>query len=403
MLKKLKIRCAAAVAACAFFLCAGGCGKADGLYDDGNKFMDEENYKKAAACFKDAIGQNPENAEYYIAYGMALNGLGRYDEAVKSFDAAYQDVENAISKENNKKMYFGKAAAYYGLSEYDKALEACDAALAIDDAKHLDDGLNRMKAVICRITGDFDSAVGIYGKLIEKNDDDVDSHIARGEIYEQNSDYEKAKNDYLAAVKIDEKNCDAYFLLYEVYKKQGDEKNADGVLNKILEIKSADAMQKGRAYYYKGDYENALAQLDKSYEDGEADALYYSGLVEMAEKDFSAALEKFKNYTGSGTKLLSDTYNQMAGCCIELGDFDAAMKWIEEGLGARTSPDAERALMKNKVVLYERMGRYRNARRDARSYIKKFPDDDEMKKELAFINSRVKTMTLGKKADSEKK
>ena len=41
------------------------------------------------------------------------------------------------------------------------------------------------------------------------------------------------------------------------------------------------------------------------------------------------------------------------------------------------------------VILYEKTGNYKDALKCAREYVKTYPDDKEMKKEVRFIKTRI--------------
>ena len=94
-MKRSVIRLGAAVcAACCLSLLSAGCGKAGKEYDKAMQLMEEGKYNDSVEHFQKAIKENDENADYYIGYGMALNGLGKYDDAIKEYDKEYQDTEH---------------------------------------------------------------------------------------------------------------------------------------------------------------------------------------------------------------------------------------------------------------------------------------------------------------------
>lgn len=106
-----------------------GCGEAEKEYNKAIELMESGQYKDSLVHFVNALEENSEKAEYYIAYGMALNSTGSYKEAIKEFSRAYQDTDNKISRQNNKRLYMGQAVSYYNMGNTKEALEACDKAL----------------------------------------------------------------------------------------------------------------------------------------------------------------------------------------------------------------------------------------------------------------------------------
>ena len=106
-----------------------GCNEAKSAYKDGVALMEDEKYDQAAECFKIAIDENNEKAEYYIAYGMALLKGGDAEASIKVFERAILTTDNKIVRENNKQAYWGRGIAYYECYEYQKAIEDFAAAI----------------------------------------------------------------------------------------------------------------------------------------------------------------------------------------------------------------------------------------------------------------------------------
>lgn len=390
------------ILACSVFIMVSGCGKAGEEYDKAVELMESGKYEDSLKHLETAIKENSEKAEYYITYGMVLNNLGRYEEAVEEFEKAYQDTENKISGQNNKQLYLGQAVAYMGQGDYNKAIEACDKAVKIDQYGYLDVKFKMIKASIKENTGDTKGALEVYSDILKEEDgQDPDVYTARGSLYLELGEEQKALDDFAAAVKSGEKCYDAYFAMYNIYMEMGDNTNAGKAIKNVTDIKAETAeefLQLGRAYYYKGDYSNALSNLNKSLDKGCKEALYYLGMVFMAENDYTVAAGKFQEYIGKGNgSNIAQAYNQAAGCYIELEDFENAESYINKGLESGIS-GIYKILGKNQVVLYERTKKYKKAKKAAEEYLQRLPGDEDMQKELLFINTRIKTIDLGKKA-----
>lgn len=400
MVKSVNKLFAMFMALCCISVLAAGCGKAGREYSKGIGLLEDGEYGKSLEYFERAIKENNENASYYIAYGMALCGLKRYEEAISEFEKAYQDTDNEISRQNNKKLFFGQAVAYYGMDNYEKVSEVCDKALESGQDEDIDHNIKKIKAAAEELAGNKENALEIYSGLLNGSNQDSGTYMARAGLYEKLGDYDSAIKDYKKAVKIDKKCYDAYFAMYNIYNNRGDnyKKDADSVINKVINASAEtpeETMQLGRAYYYKKDYGDALSNLKKAVKDGCSEALYYLGMVFMAQKDYQSAASKFREYIDFGGKeRLPAACNQAAGCYIQMGDYENAETYIDKGLSYGTT-DAERLLYKNRVILYEKDGKYKKAKKAAKWYLKKFPDDAGMEKELVFINTRMETKTLG--------
>ena len=166
---------------CGTMVLLAGCGKAQKAYKQAVALAENGSYEKAAASFKEAIAENKDKAEYYIDYGMTLNHLGSYKKAIKQFEKAYQKVDNKISRQNNKRLYYGEALAYYGIHEYDKAKKQCDKALEISESKVLNGDIYATLAMAQWASGDSLGALGALDQLIKEN-------AKENKIYSKESD-----------------------------------------------------------------------------------------------------------------------------------------------------------------------------------------------------------------------
>ena len=93
-------------------LLLSSCSAAGGYYSSGKKCFLSRNYNEAAKNFSLAIEENPNCADYYLGYGMALIGLEQYDKAIEQFDRVIMDKKIVMVQKNNKKALRGKGIAY---------------------------------------------------------------------------------------------------------------------------------------------------------------------------------------------------------------------------------------------------------------------------------------------------
>lgn len=388
--KKYILRSAAII--CGASILLGGCGKADKSYNEGMEYIKSEDYSKALKCFDAAINENADKAEYYIGAGMAYNYLGRYEEAVDEFSHAFQESENTISNTNNKQLYYGNAISDYGLAKYDKAIENCNKALEIKQVDNLNEKIRFLLAASYQANGDYDNAQKVYADIIKADKKNTKAYTSRASLYTKMKDYDAAAKDYTKAMDIDEECDDAYFGLYNVYNLQGDKEAAVNILNKLIDMDSDDKkhdIASGKAYYYLEEYDNALSAFKKAVKDGSDEALYYTGLTYVAKSDYNSAKKQFKEYISNENSAKNpDAYIQISNCLIEVQDYEQALNYVNKGLALGTTT-AERSLLKNSVIIYEKMGQYKKALNAAKKYVKSYPDDKSMRRELSFIKTRI--------------
>ena len=381
-------------------LCPMGCGKADKAYEKAMKLAEEGKYQEASESFQTAIEHNGDKAEYYIAYGMTLNHMGEYEKAIKQFEQAYQEVDNKISRKNNKQLYYGEALAYYGLQQFEEAIECCELALDIKDESEINGNIYAAMAASQWLSGNSEDALDSYNQLIKNNKKDIQGYLQRGRLYVNIEDTESALKDFTKAIQLDSKCYEAYFAMYDVYLSSGQEDAAQESLEKLLKLKAKSAeekMQLGRAYSLLGKEEEAVRYLEDAVQGKCVEGNYYLGLLQMDKQDYQAALAYFEKYVQTASVLtIADVYNQLAGCLIESGDYEAAEKYLLEGLELGMT-DAYPAMLRNQVILLEKLQDFSAAKEAAEIYMQAFPQDTDMKKELEFIKTRIKN----KKSDAE--
>lgn len=328
---KKRILLAAAMISCSMMLT--GCGSAESIYKKGITAMESGRLEEAGDLFQKAIQKNGERAEYYIAYGMYLNKQSRYEDALKQFEKAYQDTENAIANVNNKQVYLGEAIAYYHMQKYDRSLELCDKALELKNTTSLNSHILCSKGVVLEALGRSKDALQVYQKAVDSN----------------------------------KENWQAYFRMAAIY--QGNGKTGG-------ELKDDDAAGQAKEI------------LLSAYKKGEKDTSYYLGALASAGADVSAAEKYFKEYVKKGSgEYLTDAYDQLASIAINAQEYETAEKYLEQGR-KNASGAAEVQLWKNQVLLMERQGLFGEALKLAKEYLQQNPDDKAMKKECRFLKTR---------------
>ena len=243
---------------------------------------------------------------------------------------------------------------------------------------------------------DVKKAKEIYDSVIKSNNKYAKAYIMRAGLYRDTKDYDNAQKDLTKAIDLEEKNVDAYFELYNVYKLKKDNDSATGILNKVIDMVASDEsmyIPAGKAYYYQGKYDDAMEMFNSAEKNGEADAIYYKGVVYAKKGDNKSALKQYKKYADKESALAkatkkSDVYDKIAKCYMLEEDYDNALLYVRKGLKA-DDQTAGVKLLKKQVILYEKTGNYKDALKCAREYVKTYPDDKEMKKEVRFIKTRI--------------
>lgn len=164
----------------------------------GNFYFKLERWQQAAECFEKAVNRRNTDPVLHENLGLALQNLGKYDEAEKLFIQAIPYDEQtgryfnrlgllyyARNNYGQALEFFGKAAerepdtavyysnmasASYEIKKYDQAVQYYEKALQLDPDNYLT--YNDI-GIICFELGRNDEAIGYYSKAISLKPDDA--------------------------------------------------------------------------------------------------------------------------------------------------------------------------------------------------------------------------------------
>ncbi len=368
-----------------------GCSEAGGYYRSGKKYFANGDYEEAVKSFASAIDANPNRAEYYIDYGMALIGLSRYDEAIEQFDRVIIDKGMAIVIGNNKRALRGKGIAHMNMKSYKEAIKYFDDALNIDALSDLDMDILYYKGKALMSNGAYKKATEIYTEIIEQFGEEAQLLIDRAYTYQKTGDYDKGLDDYDKAIALDVNNYQYYFRKFNLLREMGKDTDAHEVLSQAAQIEvktKADKFNLAKIHFYQGLHDQAFPELSESFANGFIDAYFYIGEIYSYKKDYSTAKYYYEKYIEEGGISTPEVYNQLASCLIKAEEYEQALIYLEDGIGY-ASNDTMRVLLKNEIIVYEKLGDFEKALTKLRSYITAYPEDKDAIKEKSFVMSRL--------------
>lgn len=140
-------------------------------------------------------------------------------------------------------------------------------------------------------------------------------------------------------------------------------------------------------YYHLGETKEALSIYDELLEKSPDDKAYYlmKGRCYMEEGQTEEAIEVF-NQGWDHTKDVV-FLQQLCTICINNDDMDAALSYINVGL--KEGEGDKKKFLFNEIVIYEKMQEYEKAYDTAKEYCEAFPEDENGKKELTFLSTRI--------------
>lgn len=368
-----------------------GCGAAGSYYKSGKKYLANGNYEEAVKYFQLAISENPNRAEYYNDYGMALIGLTRYDEAIEQFDRVIIDKNIAIVLGNNKRALRGKGIAYFYNQDYKKAINQFEEALSISVLPDLDMDILYYKGKSLIYIGAYQQATDTYIEIIDRFGERAQALADRAYTYQKTGEYQKGLDDYDRAIALDINNYDYYFRKYYILREMGRDVDAKKVLDQAAEIEvktKADSFSLAKIHFYQGLYDQAFPELSESFANGFVDAYFYIGEIYSYKKDYSTAKYYYEKYIEEGGIDIPEVYNQLASCLIKMEEYEQAIAYLETGI-AFAHNDIIRVLLKNEIIVYEKLGDFEKALSKLQSYIAANPNDDDAKREKTFLLSRL--------------
>ncbi|XP_049764898.1 protein O-mannosyl-transferase Tmtc3 [Schistocerca cancellata] len=258
--------------------------------------------------FMAGLRVNQRNAKLFNNVGHALEGQGRFDEALQYFQKAVSVQEDDIGAHinvgrtyNHLKMFKEAEDAYLkakSLLPKAKPGESYQARIA---PNHLNVFLN-LANLIARNETRLEEADLLYRQAISMRADYTQAYINRGDILLKLNRTKEAQEVYERALFYDSNNPDIYYNLGVVFLEQGKASQALAYLDKALEfdpeheqalLNSAILLQElGRAELRKVARERLLKLLRK---DANNERVHFNlGMLAMDDRDIAGAEHWFR-------------------------------------------------------------------------------------------------------------
>ena len=259
-----------------------------------------------------AFEDNSELKQQLKQEGMALQAAGDYSGAIAKYGEALKLTRMKVGPEEVDISYYKASAQYH--------------------------------------SGDLEGAIETYSALIALKGD-VNSYLARGMLYVEAKEAEKAEAD----------------------------------LNKALK-ETNDPLIKGIIYNVVDDTEKAKACFEEAKAAGNVDAIFYlAGIYEEAG-DANYAMILLEEYIASG-KASAEGYLTVGRQYFEDGSYAEALNTIQAGIALGNS-GVLKSLLQEEIACYEKLGEYETAREKAAIYLEQYPEDTVIQKEYEFLKSR---------------
>lgn len=162
-------------------------------YDRGTLYYSLEDYDAAVSDFSQAISIDSENVSYFQYRADALQEMGRHEQAI-------EDLKTAINLDPSNSYtvwLFGYSMFYTG--DFASAEKAFMTAYELDPA---DADCLTWAADSARNQGELNTAVGLYNKAIELDEDQAWAFFGRGLCYKAAGNQRQAEADFAHAEQL---------------------------------------------------------------------------------------------------------------------------------------------------------------------------------------------------------
>jgi superkiller protein 3 len=193
----------------------------------------------------------------YMNQGLAYDGKGNFDEAIKCYEKAIE------IKKNNHKAFNNMGLSYFKKGNHDKAIECYEKALKIKEDSI--ETFNNM-GIAYNGKGNYDKAMECYEKAVEIKNDFPDAFYNMGITYSRKGNYDKAIECFEKAVEIRKDFHQASGNSGFLYFKMGNLEKAKHFCLRSIESgnKNTAYMNMGHIYFVEGKIDDAYRSYKTS-------------------------------------------------------------------------------------------------------------------------------------------
>lgn len=215
------------------------------------------------------LAADPKQLTANLYRGIAHNGLGDYDEAIKDFGKVTEQKgrENALLW-SRADAFSNRSVSYYEKGEYLKAIDSAYFAL-LEKSEHIEAINNRGVAYVAR--HQYDKALNCFSRVLQLDPNSAVGHSNRGYVQGLKGHHDHNIADQKKAIELDPNLAMAYQRRAHATVLRGlDQKNIASVaqdLDKALQLKPGfvDALcDRAELYAMGGDSTKAMADIEEA-------------------------------------------------------------------------------------------------------------------------------------------
>lgn len=275
------------------------------------------------SLFMSGLAVNSRNAKLFNNVGHALEGEGKYSEALVYFQKAVSiqldDIGAYINvgrTYNHLKMYKEAEESYLKAKNLFPKIKPGESYQARIAPNHLNVFIN-LANLISKNQTRLEEADHLYKQAISMRADYVQAYINRGDILMKLNKTIEAQEVYEKALLYDNENADIYYNLGVVFLEQGKSSQANVYFNKAIELapdheqallNSAILLQELGGKEHRQISRERLFKILKTDQNNER-VFFNLGMLAMDENDFEEAENYFKRAIHIKTNFRSALFN----------------------------------------------------------------------------------------------
>ena len=387
----MKIRNTLILLFCVFALSVAGCGnqEAEENNTQGIALYEEGNYNQALQAFTKAVSLDKNNAGYLTNLGLTQIELGDYEQAAVSLAQALDSEKNnpwvyrALGILAIKKERFEEAIAYFSNAKERGA----------DNAELLKDIL-QYEAEAKLLSGDLKGALSTIDEYIQADPASGVGHFLKGRTYLAGGDKEEAIRSFYLMTEANALDREYYFSTYALLEEYGLLDEGRDVMARASGVSGTDVQTvsfRGKVAFLLEDYERVVSELESVKAQLSEESLYQ---LASAYTKLDRPADAFAIYTQ-----LEQAHPEDGWLGLQIGIYylnqkdyaQAAEKLMQAQTKAQTAGDEDtvKETAYYHAIALEYQGQYAAALEEFRAYAEKYGEDEGVKHEIIFLESRV--------------
>lgn len=236
---------------------------------------------------------------------------------------------------------------------------------------------------------EFEEAANIYDRLLRIHPKDPILMESRASVFAAQGRMKEAVALFDMAIEIDNRNYARIYTAALTLREYGNTKDGARYLNRLLEEHGdeIDDLTRGQALIFTGRYEEGVEALSSIENPDMETSFLLAGALRRAgrNEEVLKILDGFAAEVSGNPEMLDLRGAALCG----LGRCEEGLACFEEALplaGEKTG--LQRSILSNRIAALESMRRFDSAAKLAEEFLKLYPNDTRMKREILFLQSR---------------